>query len=106
MLIYKETWKHVANNIYIKHAPTPKQNRLFFDAVCCKVKNIEKNSNYRRKNVDMKQSYVLSGKLLEDKDANRSQKESPSPTEQATDALPFVHLKARPNNWQRCVSYV
>lgn len=51
----------------------------------------------------MKQSYVLSGKLLQDEDANRSKKESPSPAEQATDALPFVHLKARPKNRQRCV---
>lgn len=46
----------------------------------------------------MKQSCVLSGKLLQDEDANRSKKESPSPTEQATDALPFVHLKARPDS--------
>lgn len=52
----------------------------------------------------LKQSHVLSGMLLQDEDANRSQKESPSPPQQATHALPFVHPQARPDQRQRCVS--
>lgn len=52
----------------------------------------------------MKLSCVLSGMLLQDEDANRGEKESPPPPQQATHALPPVHPQARPNQRQRYVS--
>lgn len=44
--------------------------------------------------------------LLQDEDANRGQKESPSPPQQATQTLPFVHLKARSDQRKRCASVI
>lgn len=39
--------------------------------------------------------------LLQDEDANRGEKESASPTQQATHALPSVHSEAGIDQWQR-----
>lgn len=47
--------------------------------------------NQSNKKDIIKQTYVLSGMLLQDENANRSEKESPASPQQAAHALPPVH---------------